>query len=84
MRPSLVSLAIEIRELETELLEGLDSRRAVLEWLQRLVVRTLGELPAEWVDKFADEFKGVPGEEKERTLLAALLTVIRGYRLSVK
>lgn len=73
-RPALVKLSDDVEGLRDELVAGFDSRRAILEWLQRLVVRTLGELPAEWVDKFADEFKGVPGEEKERTLLAALLT----------
>ena len=44
VRPSLVSLALEIRELETELLEGLGSRREVLEWCQRVIVRTLGSV----------------------------------------
>lgn len=73
-RPALVKLSDDIEGLREELITGFDSRREILEWLQRLVVRTLGELPSKWVDKFADEFKGVPAEREERTLLAALLT----------
>lgn len=47
-RPALVSLATDQRELKTELIDGLDSRRDVLSWLQRLAVRTLGTIPDEW------------------------------------
>jgi hypothetical protein len=71
VRPSLVSLAIEIRELETELLDGLASRRAVIEWCQRVIVRTLGSVDDRIfrgvARQFADPFDG------EGALLAAML-----------
>ena len=73
-RPALVKLSDDLEGLREELMLGFKSRREVLEWLQRLVVRTLGELPSEWIEKFAQEFKGVPEDERERTLLSAMLT----------
>lgn len=72
VRPSLVSLALEIRELERELLDGLESRRSVLEWCQRVIVRTLGSVDnrvwAGLARHFADPHAG------EGPLLAAMLT----------
>jgi hypothetical protein len=72
VRPSLVSLAIEIRELETELLDGLDSRREVLEWCQRVIVRTLGSVDDRVFRGVARHF-GDP-YDGEGPLLGAMLT----------
>jgi len=72
VRPSLVSLAIEIRELETRLLDGLESRRAVLEWSQRVIVRTLGSLEDRVFRELGRHFASAHGGEGP--LLAAMLT----------
>ena len=71
VRPSLVSLAIEIRELETELLAGLESRRAVLEWGQRVIVRTLGSVDDRVFEGLARHFGDA--YDGEGPLLGAML-----------
>lgn len=71
--PALVKLTDDLDDLRDELLAGFSSRRAVLEWSQRLSVRTLGQLPDRWYDEVGGQFRGVPDSGHERTLLAALL-----------
>lgn len=72
-RPALVKLTEDIRGLEAELFAGFGSRREILEWSQRLAVRTLGELPQQWFKEMARQFRGVPKSAEERVLLSALL-----------
>lgn len=72
-RPALQKLAIDLRQLREELLEGFVSRRAVLEWSQRLTVRTLGEIDQRWYLELARQFRGVPSSGCERALMSALL-----------
>jgi hypothetical protein len=71
-RPALVSLALDVREMERDLLEGFASRREVLEWTQRLTIRTLGELDTSVYRDLARQFR--KGEHRQQgTLLSALL-----------
>lgn len=72
-RPALVKLSDDLEGLRSELLEGFESRREVLEWMQRLSVRTLGELPDRWFHELGSQFRGIPSDGRERTLLSALL-----------
>jgi len=72
-RPALVKLTDDLEDLRDELLAGFPSRRAVLEWMQQLSVRTLGQLPDRWFDELGAQFRGVPESGEERTLLSALL-----------
>ena len=73
-RPALVKLTNDVDELQSGLYQGFETRREVLEWLQQLAVRTLGEVPQKvfWelsrqfvLDQLVDFEQGV--------LLAALL-----------
>ncbi|WP_276253593.1 hypothetical protein [Halomontanus rarus] len=73
-RPALKKLALDIQGLRKELLTGFGSRREVLEWSQRLTVRTLGEIRTSWYLELARQFRGVPSSGDERALLSALLT----------
>ncbi|GAB3676854.1 hypothetical protein [Halopiger thermotolerans] len=73
-RPALKKLEIDIRQLREELLTGFGSRREILEWSQRLTVRTLGEIRQSWYLELARQFRGVPSSGRERALLSALLT----------
>ena len=73
-RPALRKLALDLRALRMELLEGFESRRDVLEWSQRLTVRTLGEIDQDWYMELARQFRGDPSSGRERALLSALLT----------
>jgi hypothetical protein len=70
-RPALVTLTNDVQEMERELLDGFSSRRAVLEWCQRLTIRTLGELDAAFYRDVARQMRG----SEQRTLMAALLVV---------
>ncbi|MFW6045480.1 MAG: hypothetical protein ACOC8O_01335 [Natronomonas sp.] len=72
-RPALAKLTLDLRRLELELLAGLEGRRDVLEWIQRLSVRTLGEIPDRWYFDLAVQFRGVPDSGVEKTLLSALI-----------
>ena len=72
-RPALLKLSQDLDGLREELLAGFGGRRAVLDWAQRLSVRTLGELPDRWFEEIGTQFRGLPDDERERTLLAALL-----------
>lgn len=74
-RPSLVKLTRDLRGLRGELLEGFPSRRDLLFWLQRLAVRSLGELPQRYYREFGRQFRisRVAGEHRQGVLLAALL-----------
>jgi hypothetical protein len=70
VRPALVTLTRDIREMQDELLVGFDDRRALLEWCQRLTVRTLGTLGDDFYRRLSRQFRG----ERQGVLLAALLT----------
>jgi hypothetical protein len=72
-RPALVKLVIDVTDLEQELLNGFHSRREVLEWSQRLTVRSLGEVPTKWYLELARQFRGLPSDGRERALMSALL-----------
>lgn len=72
-RPALRKLALDIQDLREELLAGFASRRAVLEWSQRMTVRTLGEVRQSWYYELARQFRGLPSDERERALVSALL-----------
>ncbi|MCU4975940.1 hypothetical protein OB955_25005 [Halobacteria archaeon AArc-m2/3/4] len=73
-RPALKKLALDIQGLRNELLAGFGSRREVLEWSQRLTVRTLGEIRTSWYLELGRQYRGVPSSGDERALMAALLT----------
>jgi hypothetical protein len=70
-RPALVKLTRDLRDLREELVAGFESRRDVLEWLQRLAVRTLGTLSQSWFDEWGRQFRSTPGEQK--VLVAGLM-----------
>jgi len=72
-RPALAKLTSDLEDLRRDLRAGFSSRQAVIGWMQRLSVRTLGELPNRWYSELGDQFRGVPSTNGERTLLAALL-----------
>lgn len=72
VRPSLVKLNEDLKRERDRLLAGFENRRAVVEWAQRLTVRTMGRLPNRWYDDLAEQF--LPADGMERTLLAALLS----------
>lgn len=75
-RPALEKLLKDLTALEDDLLDGFDSRRAVLKWLQRTCVRTLGQVDDDWYRFIAAAFRG-PGadaDRKERTMLSILLS----------
>ncbi|MBB6645070.1 hypothetical protein [Halobellus ruber] len=71
-RPAEAQLPRTIRTLRTQLLAGFHSRDAVLQWLQELAVRTLGEVPTRQYVRFAAEFRP-DSEHTEGVLLAAFL-----------
>jgi len=72
VRPALVTLTRDVREMQSDLLAGFDSRAEVLEWGQMLTVRTLGTLGDEFYRRLGRQFRG--DEQTEGVLLAALLT----------
>ena len=72
-RPALVKLTSDLEEMSEEMMDGFSSRADVLDWMQRLTVRTLGELPQRWYHELARQFRGCPASGKERTLLGAML-----------
>ncbi len=72
-RPALQKLTQDLQMLRQELFDGFRSRRAILDWLQRLTVRTLGQLPQRWYMEMARQFRGRLDGRDQRTLLAALL-----------
>lgn len=78
-RPALEKLVADLKELERDLLTGFDTRREVLVWLQKLSVRTLGQVPDEWFRRMSEGFVGAV-EGRERVLLSILLTEDRRVR----
>lgn len=52
-RPALAKLADDQHSVLLEFLDGFDDRRELLEWGQRAIVATLGELEEEWVTDLA-------------------------------
>lgn len=72
VRPALVTLTRDIREMQAALLDGFDSRRALLAWCQQLTVRTLGVLEDDVYTRLGRQFRG--DDAHEGVLLAALLT----------
>ena len=72
-RPALVKLTSDLEEMSDELMDGFRKRADVLDWMQRLTIRTLGELPQRWYHEMARQFRGVPKSARERTLLSAML-----------
>lgn len=68
-RPALVRQTEDVAELVDELRDGLDSRRELVEWEQRLAVRTFGQVPTRWYSELARSFT----RDRERTLVAAFL-----------
>lgn len=73
-RPSLVKLTDDKGEIRDALLQGFDSREAILFWLQKVCVRTLGEIPDRFVEAFSREFKPRRTDGQMPTLMAALHT----------
>lgn len=69
-RPSLVRLTEDVREELHNLMVGFESRRELLEWAQRLTVRTLGA-----VDDvvYLDLWRALRAPDQERVLLGVLL-----------
>ena len=47
-RPATAKLTADQADLVVDLLAGFESRRAILEWEQKLVIQTLGQLPDAW------------------------------------
>lgn len=52
-RPATAKLTSDQADLVVDLLDGFTSRREILEWGQRLVIQTLGQLPDEWYSETA-------------------------------
>lgn len=73
VRPSLVRLKLDLEQLETELYDGFRRRRDVLEWMQRLCVRTLGRTRQEFIESLGRQFRGRFEDRRERVLLSAIL-----------
>lgn len=72
-RPAESQLVDGVAAMRDELLDGFESRGAVLRWEQKLGVRTLGTVPTRRYRQIAREF--VPDDHNsEGTLLAAFLT----------
>lgn len=71
-RPALVKLTNDLDGMRISLLQGFRSRKELLYWMQRLTIRTLGELPDRWYFDLASEFRGDPSSTKDRALLACL------------
>ncbi|WP_226010517.1 hypothetical protein [Halomicrobium salinisoli] len=67
-RPALVTLSEDVRERVTELQNGLRSERRVLEWLQEMTIRTLGNLDRRVYADMTRQFRGQQG-----ILLASML-----------
>jgi len=53
VRPAMAQLVQDQGDLLIELLEGFGDRRALLEWEQRVVIHTLGQLEDEWYAEIA-------------------------------
>ena len=52
-RPALGRLSRDQRTILTDLLDGFDERRDVLEWMQELILHTVGSLEDEWFARTA-------------------------------
>lgn len=78
-RPALEKLVADLKALERDLLAGFETRREVLVWLQKLCVRTLGQVPDDWYRRMSEAFVGGDGA-RERVLLSILLTERRRVR----
>lgn len=78
-RPALEKLVADLKDLERELLDGFNSRAEVLVWLQKLCVRTLGQVPDDWYREVSNAFTG-GDENRERMLLSLLLSEDRRVR----
>lgn len=72
-RPALVRLSMDVEQLVDELETGFQSREEILRWARRMIPRTLGEIPTSFYAELGTQFRGVLNDERERTLLAALL-----------
>jgi hypothetical protein len=70
-RPALRAFTSDYRQIEDELLAGFASRRALLEWLQQVAVRTLGKLSQDWFEEMGHQFNSL--ESTDRTLMASLV-----------
>jgi hypothetical protein len=55
VRPALVQLVRDQGDLLVELLEGFGDRGELLEWMQELVINTLGQLSSEWYSRVASD-----------------------------
>jgi len=73
VRPSLVRLKLDLEQLETELYDGFRRRRDVLDWMQRLCVRTLGRTRQAFIENLSRQFRGRFDDSRERALLSAML-----------
>jgi len=69
-RPALVALTDQVRELIDEFARGFNSRRRLLEWSQRMTIRTLGELPEVYYADLTRSFQ----QSSDTVLLSALHT----------
>ncbi len=72
-RPALLKLTQDVDKMIAELVSGFESRREILEWMQRLSIRTLGTLPDSFYFDLGAEFRGLPESGQERVFLSALL-----------
>jgi hypothetical protein len=76
-RPALVRLVADVRGELATLMDGFESREAVLRWSQRLSVRTLGEIPQSFYQRLSRQF--IPARSagrdapQERAAISALL-----------
>lgn len=72
-RPAERQLVSQFEQERASLLDGFESRRAVLRWGQRIAIRTLGQIPQQRFHQLAQEF--VPdSNHMEGVLLASFLT----------
>lgn len=70
-RPSLIRLSLDVESLIAELMDGFESRRAILDWMRRLITRSLGEVSTEFFGQMGDEFRSA---DPNSTVVAAMLT----------
>lgn len=79
-RPALQRLTLDLQQMREDLLTGFRRRADVLDWCQRLTIRSLGELEDQFYHELARQFRGVPKSGKERVMLSALLVPAKRQR----
>jgi len=72
-RPSLVKLTSDLRDMREELMDGFETISEILWWMQRLTVRTLGQLPQSLFHRFGRQVRVNFSRPEGSPLVRALL-----------